>query len=273
MFKKYLLGAVILGVCIAGVLIRMFPSTRIHLQNIYREAKAPSSVTLKEIVVSTQQQLSTPTIRPSTTPINTVTKKQVPDESVVKLKKEFNIAVPFMTQSPLVIWDEVHNETCEEAAALMVYFAVNEIPLPSKDEQEEYLQQLIAWQNEKFGDYKDTTAAQTALMMGEKLNMDKVTILENPSLQDIAGILQRGSLIIAPTSGKELFNPNFKNGGPKYHMLVVRGYDEKYIYTNDPGTRNGKNYAYTHEVFFNALHDWNDGDVKNGAKRIIVITK
>lgn len=272
MFKKYLFGAIILGLCVAGVLITVFPSLRIHIQNIYREVKAPTSVALKDIAVTTQQ-LTTPTLRPSTTPVQVVPKNPIPEESVVKLKSEFNIAVPFMTQSPLVIWDEVHNETCEEAAALMVYFAVNEIPLPSKEEQEEYLQQLIVWQNEKFGDYKDTTAAQTAMMMREKLNMDNISIVENPTLQDISGLLQSGALIIAPTSGKELFNPNFKNGGPKYHMVVVRGYDETYVYTNDPGTRNGKNYAYTHDVFFNALHDWNDGDVKNGAKRILVITK
>lgn len=270
MFKKYLLGTVVLGALIAGGLIMMFPAIRIHIQNVYRDMQAPSSVPLSDIVKSTQPV--TVTITPSTTPTHISEKQPIP-EPVVKVKNEFNIAVPFMTQSPLIIWDEVHNETCEEAAALMVYFAVNEIPLPSKEEQEEYLQQLIVWQNEKFGDYKDTTAAQTALMMREKLNMDNISIVENPTFKDIARILQSGALIIAPTSGKELFNPNFKNGGPKYHMVVVRGYDEKYIYTNDPGTRNGKNYAYTHEVFFNALHDWNDGDVKNGAKRIIVINK
>lgn len=270
MFKKYLIIVVALGALIAGILVFFFPSLRIHLQNVYREIQAPNSVPLKDIAKSTQPTKST--ITPSTTP-SVIPEKVATPEPVVKITSEFNIAVPFMTQSPLVIWDEVHNETCEEAAALMVYFAVNEIPLPSKEEQEEYLQQLIVWQNEKFGDYKDTTAAQTALMMREKLNMDNVSIVENPTFKDIARILQSGALIIAPTSGKELFNPNFKNGGPKYHMVVVRGYDEKYIFTNDPGTRNGKNYAYTHDVFFNALHDWNDGDVKNGAKRILVITK
>ncbi len=270
MFKKYLWATILGGGVIAAILIQVFPVLRIQIQEIYRDVQAPTATNLKDITTSTisnQVVSSTITAHPNL-PVKTET-----PPAVVRIASKFNIAVPFMTQSPLVIWDDVHNETCEEAAALMVYFAINEVTLPSKEEQEAYLQQLIVWQNEKFGDYKDTTVAQVAQMMREKLNMDAIEIIENPTRDSIAQLLQSGALIIAPTSGKDLFNPNFKNGGPKYHMLVVRGYDEKYIYTNDPGTRNGKNYAYTHEVFFNALHDWNGGDVKNGAKRIIVVRK
>jgi len=271
MFKKYLWATIIAGCVIAVILIQVFPSLRIQIQEVYRDMQAPTPINLKDITTSTISTMHQ--VVSTTTPHTNIVTGTKTQPSVVRIASKFNIAVPFMTQSPLVIWDEVHNETCEEAAALMVYFAINEIPLPDKQEQEEYLQQLIAWQNEKFGDYKDTTVAQVALMMREKLNMDAIEIQENPTRESIAQLLQSGALIIAPTSGKDLFNPNFKNGGPKYHMLVVRGYDEKYIYTNDPGTRNGKNYAYTHEVFFNALHDWNGGNVKNGAKQIIVVSK
>jgi hypothetical protein len=38
-------------------------------------------------------------------------------------------------------------------------------------------------------------------------------------------------------------------------MLVIRGYDEKYFYTNDVGTRLGENFPYAYAVIMDALHD------------------
>jgi hypothetical protein len=63
--------------------------------------------------------------------------------------------------------------------------------------------------------------------------------------------------LILPTLGRELQNPNFKNPGPIYHMLVVQGYTKSgEIITNDPGTRKGKDYLYNPEILFNAIGDW-----------------
>ena len=54
-------------------------------------------------------------------------------------------------------------------------------------------------------------------------------------------------------------------------MLVVRGYtDDKFI-TNDVGTRKGENYQYDYDVLMNSIHDWNDGDVDNGQRVVIVV--
>jgi hypothetical protein len=98
-------------------------------------------------------------------------------------------------------------------------------------------------------------------------------IHDSPSFEDIQNILDQGHLIIAPFAGKLLKNPNFKNGGPVYHMLVIKGYDadKMQIVTHDVGTRNGANYVYSWDIIQNALHDWHDDDILLGTPRIIEV--
>jgi hypothetical protein len=84
----------------------------------------------------------------------------------------------------------------------------------------------------------------------------------------------QGHPIVAPFAGKKLWNSHFTSGWPRYHMLVIRWYDEKYFYTNDVGTRHGENFPYTYATIMDALHDLVEvgaGDITEGAKRILVI--
>ena len=60
--------------------------------------------------------------------------------------------------------------------------------------------------------------------------------------------------------------------GPLYHMLVVKGYTKDgTIITNDPGTRRGADFLYDPDALFNAVHDWNGGNVNEGAKVMVVV--
>mgnify|MGYP001618174552 FL=1 len=68
-------------------------------------------------------------------------------------------------------------------------------------------------------------------------------------------------------------NPHFRNGGPEYHTLVIRGYTEDSFITNDPGTQFGENFLYKYSDLMNSIHDWNEGDVKNGKRLVLVIDK
>ena len=78
--------------------------------------------------------------------------------------------------------------------------------------------------------------------------------------------------VILPAAGRELKNPNFKAPGPLYHMLVVRGWlSDGRIITNDPGTRRGEGYIYDKSVLWDAIHDWNGGNVASGQKVMIVV--
>ena len=73
--------------------------------------------------------------------------------------------------------------------------------------------------------------------------------------------LEAGHLVIIPTNGQALKNPNFTLPGPERHMLVVKGYDyetEEFI-TNDPGTRNGADYRYKKDLLFEAIRNYKTG--------------
>ena len=76
-------------------------------------------------------------------------------------------------------------------------------------------------------------------------------------------------LVVA--DGKVLPNPHFRDGGPEYHALIIRGYTNKTFITNDPGTQFGENFEYKYNDLLNAIHDWNGGDVKNGRRVVLVV--
>lgn len=189
------------------------------------------------------------------------------------LPASVNLAVPFTSQAPLGIWDAVHEETCEEASAIMVdaYYHGQTAKIPP-NEAELALQNLVAFEMKLFGFYKDTSAAQTAQFIQQYFAYKTVSVRPLTGADDIKRALAHGYPVIVPAYGKALGNPNFTNGGPLYHMLVVKGYtaDGKWI-TNDPGTRLGANYLYSTSVLLAAAHDWNNGDVPNGAKVMIVV--
>jgi len=83
--------------------------------------------------------------------------------------------------------------------------------------------------------------------------------------------LSQGHVIVAPFAGRQLHNPFYSNEGPYYHMMVIKGYDEKNFITNDVGTRRGQNYAYPYETIMSAMHEWDEDDINLGAKKVIVI--
>lgn len=188
----------------------------------------------------------------------------------VILPEEFNLAVPFTTQSPFAEWTEQDNESCEEAAILTVHYYYQDKTF-TKEIAKQELQTIVDFEMDYFGYYKDTTAAETAELVKEMWGYEKVEVVSDFTMEDIKEHVYAGRPVILPTAGRMLGNPNFRAPGPLYHMLVVRGWNKENIITNDPGTRKGENYQYSPDVLMEAIHDWNDGDVENGQKVIIVI--
>lgn len=188
-----------------------------------------------------------------------------------KIPYSFNLKVPFVPQAPLKVWDEIHEDTCEEASFTMLKAYMDDEQLSDVNEMDRRLLAAVEWQNETYGDFKSTSAARTAEIMREHLGMKGVRVLPVNDILDVKRHIAAGRPVILPAAGKLLFNPNFKNGGPLYHMLVAKGYTTSTVITNDPGTRLGADYAYDDEVLWNAIHDWNGGDVENGDKVMIVI--
>jgi len=190
----------------------------------------------------------------------------------VVIPDEFNLVVPFTTQSPLAEWTEQDNESCEEAAALMVHYYWGEKTF-TKDLAKEELQKIVDFENEHYGQYKDTTAEATAQFIRDMWGYKKVEVRYDITIEDIKREVVQGRPVILPTAGRLLGNPNFKSPGPPYHMLVVRGWTKDMIITNDPGTRKGEGYQYEPEVLWEAIHDWNGSveTITDGRKAMVVV--
>lgn len=182
---------------------------------------------------------------------------------------ELNLKVPFYAQAPFGNWDLPWQEACEEASVLLVANVYYQHNWPREEFNNQILQ-LVEWEKKQFGDYKHTTVAQTAEILNKYLNL-KTVIHENPTFDDVKKILAQGHLIVMTFAGKELGNPNYKNGGPIYHAMVIKGYkaDQKII-TNDVGTRNGADYVYDWSTIQHALHDYNE-PIDGGAKKFIEV--
>ncbi|MFH2063002.1 MAG: C39 family peptidase [bacterium] len=184
--------------------------------------------------------------------------------------RTINLRVPFMVQAPTANWDELHGEACEEASAIMLAAYYDDETEITTAEAEDRIMAAVAWEEENLGYHLDTTAEETARMMREHFGLTTARTVAIASLDDIRSAVAAGHPVIVPAYGKALGNPNFRNGGPLYHMLVVKGFDGDRIITNDPGTRRGADYVYDADVLWNAIHDWNNGDVPYGPKVMIV---
>ena len=242
-----------------------------------RKAELPEAVPLslrgseatEAIPASEEIASSSPTAPPRNDIITIVTSS--PTKPIVVAA--VNLKIPFVSQAPHRNWSMPYQEACEEASAIMasLYYQGDTRAMVIGDAGDALLKKVIAWEEERFGYYKDTTVAETAVMLEEYFKL-RVRIVDDPTVEDIKQAVADGKPVIVPAYGKTLPNPYFKNGGPLYHMLVVKGYTETKFITNDPGTNTrGAEFTYEYDALMNAIHDWNGGDVPRGAKRIIIV--
>jgi hypothetical protein len=189
------------------------------------------------------------------------------------LPAEFNLAVPFTSQAPFAVWDEIHEDACEEASVMMIdaFFTNRNFTAQSADDE---IFSIVDWETKTFGYWLDTTAEETAQILREKYGYQNVRVVYDIGINDIKREVAMGRPVILPAAGQLLGNIYFQQPGPLYHMLVVRGWTkEGMIITNDPGTKRGEGYLYEPDVLINAVHDWSGGDVENGRKAMIVVEK
>jgi hypothetical protein len=211
-----------------------------------------------------------PTPAPTPTPKPTPTPAPTPAPS----EKGVNLSVPFTSQAPKADWSMPYQEACEETSLLMVHAFLTSAGAFTPDTADAQILELVEWEKARFGYYEDTTAEEVAEIARERFLYAKSRAVKIKSIADIKAVLNRGLPVIIPAAGRQLFNPNFSGAGPKYHMLVVKGYTKDgRIITNDPGTRRGADYVYEADVLWDAIHDWNGGDVDNGAKMMVVVEK
>ena len=217
-------------------------------------------------------------------------------QSTTTLPNTFNLAVPFTSQAPEKNWSQPWQDACEEAALLMLDAYYKNYGLSTIMARDEILK-MVAWENQKgWGmsiviediallakDYfklnvvsvKDKETGKLSppqrdpvLMAGRNL---EIKVIENPTVDEIKKFIVAGNPVLVVADGKTLNNPHFKNGGPVYHSLIIKGYTETKFITNDPGTQFGADFTYTYDNLMSSIHDWNGGDVKNGRQVILVI--
>ena len=213
----------------------------------------------------------------TTKPVNT---ENIP-ESV-------NLDIPFVSQAPLGSWDNLHNEACEEASIISAIVFLNNESI-SRDEMDKQILDMVKWQEENFGGHFDLPAEKVKEFVEKYYRGNyKVEISYDIPIEDIKRALASNHPVIVPLSGRTIDNPYFKQPGPVYHMLIIKGYDDNKgeFITNDVGTNKlGENFRYKYENLFDSIHDmpkWEQNKQKldsnpkmifNGKKAMLIITK
>lgn len=206
----------------------------------------------------------------------TQAEEKIPAKNIEKIAEEILIEVPFTSQAPFAKWDAYHQEACEEASLIMLKYYFDGKKLTPEIAEKE-IQAMIAYQLEKYGDYRDSDAEGMVELFegfyGEPEGGRKLEVLYDFSKNDLKKYLSLGHPIIVPAAGRLLGNPYFTAPGPPYHALVLIGYDDNTIITNDPGTRRGEGYEYDINILYNAIHDFpgNLDEIEKGRKAIIVV--
>ncbi len=192
------------------------------------------------------------------------------DDDLDIIPVEFNLSVPFTVQAPDADWSMPYKEACEEASLLMVHYYLQGEDIETIDIKKE-IDEMVAWQMEYFGEHKDLNINEIGEMAQKYLGYDFV-IIEDLNYEKIKKYISREYPVIIPAAGRELGNPYFRTPGPLYHMLVIKGYTDKMVITNDPGTKRGQDFVYKIDVLMNSIHDWT-GDKPIGSKVGLILVK
>jgi len=212
-----------------------------------------------------------------TPPPSETVSKEIPKEPPKKepeIPSQYDLQVPFVPQAPFGVWDELHNNACEEAAILLVHYFKKNSSL-SKEQADEEIKKMVDYQIKKYGKHKDLTSQETADLAKEFYGYKNVKVKYDFSWEEVKREIVKGNPVIVPAAGRLLKNPYYRRPGPIYHMLVIRGYNTKEIITNDPGTRRGEKYKYSYKILDNAIHDWvgSPENIEKGKRVMIVLEK
>jgi hypothetical protein len=205
-------------------------------------------------------------------------KKNTPEilEKEIEIPEKVLLDVDFTSQAPFRDWSYPWQEFCEEAAVLMTMRYFDGRGIADKNDANDALHEIMKWEEENLGFYKDTTATTTMKIITDFYEYKKVKLTNDISVNRIREELARRNLIILPTAGRILENPYFTPPGPIYHNLVLIGYDdqEEIFYTNDPGIMSGNSFKYSYQNIIDSVADWSyELGTINPGRRVMIIVK
>lgn len=176
---------------------------------------------------------------------------QEPKKETVVLKENAYIEIPYTVQAPNSRWD-VHEESCEEAAALMYhYFLIgNKEKNISPETANKDMLKMISWQKKNYGSEPDLKITAFGNFMNSYYGYSHKII--DATKENIMKSISAGKPVIVPVMTHALKNPHY---GPRdsYHLLLIKGYDKSGVITNDAGVSQGRNFRYTWETLFLAI--------------------
>lgn len=199
--------------------------------------------------------------------------------AVIPKAEKVLLSVPFTSQAPFGDWrDSRQQNGCEEASVLMAVSWARGQTF-SKNEALEKILSASKFLEEKYGEYRDSSSADTLnWLIKDYLGYSQAVLKEEITVEDIINELNQGNLVITAMNGQIMHNPYYTPPGPYEHMIVIRGYDpeKKSFITNDPGTRHGELFSYDAKVLYDAIRDYPTGYrelITNIEKKMIVVWK
>ena len=199
-----------------------------------------------------------------------------PEEAAAKAPVIIN--VPFTSQAPLGEWkDPRQQDGCEEAAVAMAMAWAGGEKNITKENWRLRILILSTFEKKKYGEYRDVALADVqAWLLRDYFKYENSFIKKVATASDIIKELEAGNIVLMPTDGRKLKNPNFTGAGPERHMIIIKGYDyeKKQFITNDPGTRRGESYLYSENTIIDAIRNYHTGyhkPIKEVVKEVIVV--
>lgn len=208
-----------------------------------------------------------PAVPPVSLPVeHIIPEPTIPPDAPVSVPvppKQYRISkVPFIVQAPFAEWSNpIFQDACEEASLIIANAWLREKAL-TKESAKKEIEALALYQKKLRGHSIDTSIEDTRDLLKNFFEIETGVVQRDVTIDDIKEALRSDSLVIVPTDGRKLRNPNFTAPGPPRHMLVIVGYDDvtdEFI-VNDPGTRKGEGYRYEQSVLYDAILDYPTGD-------------
>jgi hypothetical protein len=249
------------------IIIATFFLSAATLAVVFRDAKKPVPIEIDEAVVINEDRGENAVReiehKESAERINGQDVGEADIETVDTDKtKPVLMEVPFISQAPLGNWsDPVYQNGCEEAAIIMAMAWVKGEGAIGAEEGIRRIKDISKFEEKVFGHNIDTDVPDVVKIIKKYYEYEKIEAQFDFNADDIVKQLQEGNVILVPTFGRALKNPNYTSPGPITHMLVVTGFDDakKEFVTNDPGTRKGEEYRYPYGILINAIWSYPSG--------------
>jgi hypothetical protein len=203
--------------------------------------------------------------------------KRVEPEAIITpeetpIPDSFLITMPYTPQAPNANW-AVHEESCEEAAILMVHYllasklnlSVNTVIPPTTAGAE--LVALKNWQIKNWGPERDLNLSDVGVLASNYYGYN-YHVTEDVTEIGIKKEVASGHPVLVPVITHALENPHYGRL-PSYHILVIKGYDANGVITNDAGIKEGEGYRYTWEILWKAI-DAQTAQMKQGRDMLII---